>query len=255
MKSAADLYLDLLKKCLINSIYRDVSLERAGPMQPIIGTNEFNSERRAQGSDWPSLAHSMVGMERLSNVQTCIVTILEDKVPGDLIECGVWRGGATILMQGVLAAYSVTGRKVWVADSFKGLPAPSPEKFPLDKDLNFNRYKYLAVSREEVCDNFRRYGLLEDNVQFLEGWFKDTLPAAPIEHLALLRIDGDLYESTTDALESLYPKVSPGGFVIIDDFNDILACRQAVLDYRGRNGISALMNTIDWSGIYWRVEA
>ncbi|HUQ77176.1 MAG TPA: TylF/MycF/NovP-related O-methyltransferase, partial [Burkholderiales bacterium] len=93
---------------------------------------------------------------------------------------------------------------------------------------------------------------LDEQVRFLKGWFRDTLPGAPVQRLAVLRIDGDLYESTMDALTHLYPKLQPGGYCIIDDYHDIPACRQAVLDYRERHGIDEEIMTIDWSAIFWR---
>jgi O-methyltransferase len=107
-----------------------------------------------------------------------------------------------------------------------------------------------------VQANFARYGLLDGQVRFLPGWFRDTLPCAPIEHLALMRLDGDLYESTIIALESLYPKLSPGGFVIIDDYDGWdPGCRTAVHDFRDRHGIEAPIVHIDWAGVWWQREA
>ncbi len=247
-----DYYLDLMKRCLANFIYQDAMLVRSGPWQPIVAAQEFDPRRRSIGLDWPAVAHSMIGLERLNNLQFCIEKVLADGVPGDLIETGVWRGGATILMRAVLKAHEVTDRKVWVADSFAGLPPPDPAKYPHDQGLTFNQYAYLAVSLEQVQENFRRYGLLDDQVRFLKGWFCDTLPTAPIERLAVLRVDGDLYQSTIEALTNLYPKLAPGGYVIVDDYNDIPACRQAVTDYRDAQGISSPIMQIDWTGIYWR---
>jgi len=110
----------------------------------------------------------------------------------------------------------------------------------------------LAVPLERVQDNFRRYGLLDSQVRFLKGWFRDTLPTAPIDRLAILRLDGDLYESTIQALDSLYDKLSPGGFVIVDDFHNVAACRQAVHDFRNNRGITDPIQTIDWGGAFWR---
>ena len=131
----------------------------------------------------------MVGRARLENVEECVSTVLADGVPGDLVECGVWRGGVTILMRGMLAAYGITDRTVWVADSFEGLPPPES---PQDKlDLSQELCPELAVTRERVSASFERFGLLDDQVRFLPGWFKDTLPRAPIERMAVLRLDGD----------------------------------------------------------------
>ncbi len=254
MAIAEELYLDLMKRCLTNLIYQDMKVVRSAPFQPIVGTEPFDATSRAQGGDWPAFAHTMIGLKRLDNIQSCMEKVLSESVPGDVIEAGVWRGGAAIFMRAVLAVYGVKDRRVWAADSFEGLPPPNPTKYPDDRGLAFNQYSYLAVSLEEVRENFRRYGLLDEQVRFLKGWFRDTLPTAPIERLAVVRIDGDLYESTMDALVNLYPKLSVGGYLIIDDYNDILACRQAVTDYRVSHAISIPIKPIDWTGIYWRHE-
>src|SRR5262249_28776794 len=152
-----------------------------------------------------------------------ITDVIQRKVPGDLIECGAWRGGATIFMRAVLQVYGVNDRNVWVADSFEGLPKPDEKNFPDDKGIDLWAYKDLAVSVDQVKANFQRYGLLDDHVKFLVGWFKDTLPKAPIDKLAILRVDGDLYESTWEALAALYPKLSVGGYTIVDDYGAIPA--------------------------------
>jgi O-methyltransferase len=215
----------------------------------------YNPARRAEGKGWPLHAHTMVGEQRLANVQQCLVTALRDGVPGDVIETGVWRGGSVILMRATLAAYQETKRIVWVADSFQGLPPPDPGRYPADAGIDLHRYTELAVSADEVRANFARYGLLDDQVRFLEGWFRDTLPTAPIERLGLLRLDGDMYESTWDALDNLYPKLSPGGFAIVDDYRSIDACRRAVDDYRTRHDIREPIEEVDWSAVYWRRAA
>ena len=99
---------------------------------------------------------------------------------------------------------------MWVADTFAGLPKPRPELYPADEGLDYTMHTELAVSVEQVRANFSRYGLLDDRVRMLPGLFSDTLAGAPIESIAVMRLDGDLYESTTDALRALYPRLSPG---------------------------------------------
>lgn len=245
------LYLDLIKKSLINHIYQDAGLDYAhGEVKP------YDSAVREQGKDWPVRAHTMIGLKRLDNLQACIESVLKNNVPGDLIETGVWRGGATILMRAVLKAYGVTNRNVWVADSFQGLPKPDTEKYPEDSFLaqnNIQDIKELAVGLEEVKSNFRKYDLLDGRVKFLKGWFKDTLPSAPIKKLAVLRLDGDLYESTILALRHLYPKLSIGGYVIIDDYNGLDdACKKAVNYYRKKHHITEPIIKIDSEGIFWQ---
>jgi O-methyltransferase len=110
----------------------------------------------------------------------------------------------------------------------------------------------LAVSLERVQENFRRYGLLDGQLRFLKGWFRDTLPTAPVERLAVRRLDGDLYESTIQALDSLFDKLSAGGFVIVDDYGNVAACRKSVGDFRTERAITDHIQTIDWGRISWR---
>jgi O-methyltransferase len=195
----------------------------------------------------------MIGLERLNNLESCITDVIHRGIPGDLIETGVWRGGATIFMRGVLKAFRDTSRTVWVADSFQGLPRPDIDRYPQDAgDTYWESNNVFAVSLDEVRANFAKYGLLDDQVRFLEGWFKDTLPGAPIERLAVLRLDGDMYSSTADALTHLYPKLSVGGYVIIDDYNNEPRCRQAVDDFRAARGITEQIQDIDWTGVFWQ---
>jgi hypothetical protein len=237
-----DLYINIIKKIITNTIYEDASYQNG----------QFNLLQREHGYDWPTVAHTMVGMKRLDNIQFCLEEVLKNQVPGDCIETGVWRGGACILMRAILKAHNDTTRKIWVADSFEGLPPPNEVKYPKDKDLNLYLYPMLAVSLDRVQSNFKKYDLLDNQVVFLKGLFADTLPKAPITQLALLRLDGDLYESTMDALVYLYPKLSIGGYIIIDDYGCIPACQAAVHDYRAQHNIQEVMIGIDYSGIYWQ---
>jgi len=240
-----DRYVDLLIRTLANTIYEDVSMH---PKQD----RAYRSELRREGADWPQAAHTMVGLRRLQNLADLVRRTLDEGVPGDFIETGVWRGGCCILMRGVLAAASVDDRKVYVADSFEGLPPPNAEAYPKDEGLHLEGIAELAVSLEQVKANFDRYGLLDDQVVFVKGWFSQTLPALEAGPFALIRLDGDLYESTYVALEALYPKLSPGGYVIIDDYGAVAQCREAVADYRTQQGIDAPIHTVDWTGAWWR---
>jgi len=272
---AADRYLSLLKGCLTRSLFleeqrREVHLAglhaslwgafkrlEKGRDWRIVQRAPVNAKERAAGRDLPQDGETMIGQARLDNIQQCVTSVLEDNVPGDLIETGVWRGGAAILMRAVLSAYGVTDRVVWLADSFEGVPPPNIDEYPADEGLDLSRIPVLAVSAEQVKANFARYDLLDDQVRFLVGWFKDTLPTAPIDRLAVLRLDGDLYESTTDAITALYPKLSVGGYLIVDDYNAPLvgkACSQAIRDYRAKHDITEPMLEIDWTGVYWRRE-
>jgi macrocin-O-methyltransferase TylF-like protien len=246
---AAKLYLDLLKKSLTNTLLHEEPSRDESPqfiyqfIQHYIAGN----------------AITMLPVTRLDNIQDSIIDLLKRRIPGDLIETGVWRGGAAIFMRAVLKAYEVTDRQVWVADSFAGLPAPDAALFPNEAKFQSaplvrNIYKNFAVDLETVKRNFASYGLLDDSVRFLEGWFKDTLPAAPIERLAMMRLDGDFYESTVDALTGLYDKLSVGGYVIIDDYGEDNwnYCRRAVDEFRADRRIADPLVRVDDKCCYWQ---
>lgn len=240
-----DSYLSLMQDCLTNRIYEDPPLRSESSRQ-------YDAKKRECGMDWPSVAHTMIGSVRMANLRALAETIISERIPGDFLEAGVWRGGACIFMRAILKAYEETGRRVWVADSFAGLPPPDAARYPADAGQKFHEYPELAVPLAEVQRNFARYGLLDDQVAFLQGWFKDTLPDASIDRLALLRVDGDLYESTMNVLESLYSRLVPGGFVIIDDYGIVEPCRQATDDFRARHHIEEELNVIDDTGVFWR---
>ena len=240
-----DAYLTLLLKTIVGTIYRD----------PPLRSPAYDDGMRDRGLDWPSRAHSMIGIQRMQNLRDVVESVLRDGVPGDLIETGVWRGGACIFMRGIFFAHGVTDRRVWVADSFEGLPAPDKERYPADEGDKFHSYEELAVGLDEVRDNFARYGLLDQQVVFLKGWFRDTLKSAPIERLAVLRLDGDMYESTMEALDALYVRLSPAGFVIVDDYHVVPGCKQAVDDFRAAHGVHETLREIDGTGVFWQRSA
>jgi O-methyltransferase len=228
-------------------------------LDPILIIDDSNLLRRCAGTTfdgtiWPENGETMIGYKRLSNIEHCLLDIIAKGVAGDVIETGAWRGGACIFMREILDAYDVPDKKVWVADSFEGLPKPNDLAYPADRNDTHHSYSALSVSLEDVQQNFSKYGLLDDRVVFLKGWFKDTMPTAPITQLSLLRLDGDMYESTIDVLMHLYPKLSIGGYCIVDDWGAVPACRKAVEDYRKVLAITERIQFIDWTGIYWKKE-
>ena len=271
---SAQLYLDLIKKCLTSFIYpetyRPINTRPsrrlhtiAWAMYPMVTAllaklnlklfryEPFNQALREDGHDWPAEADTMIGLKRLDNLQYCVTEVIRKNVPGDFIETGVWRGGASIFMRAVLKVYGDQTRLVWVADSFQGLPKPDGRYHQDAGDRHWEMSHTLGISLEQVKSNFTRYGLLDEQVRFLVGWFKDTLPTAPVEQLAVLRLDGDMYSSTMDALQSLYHRLSVGGYVIIDDYGAVPNCKQAVDDFRAEHKITEQLHQIDWTGVFW----
>ena len=245
------LYLNHLKRSLMDINNRDVP-------ESIIDPPSFEEGTKPEWFEhfWFGNALTMCGTKKLDSVQFCVESCLNDGVPGDFIECGVWRGGVCMWMRGILAAHGVMDRTVWVADSFQGMPKPPEDS--LDMRLyNFPQLieaNHWAVDIDMVKANFQRYGLLDQQVQFLPGWFQDTLPEAPVEHIAVLRLDGDYYQSTMDILNNLYPRLMSGGYVIVDDWglDQICGEKQAVIDYRDAHGITDEIIEVDWQSVYWR---
>jgi Macrocin-O-methyltransferase (TylF) len=249
--NAVGLYLDLLKRSLTNTLH---AAEPHTNQESEMGFVDDFIQHYIKGP-----AVSMLPLSRFDNLQSCITKVVDANVPGDLIETGVWRGGATIFMRAVLRSLGVTDRMVWVADSFEGLPEPDAERFPVEAKTHGgtvmrHAYNHFAVSLEEVQLNFKAYGMLDAQVKFLKGWFKETLRKAPIEALAIMRLDGDYYESTMDALTNLYDRLSIGGYCIVDDYGEDswTYCRKAVDDFRLERGIVDSMISVDSKCVFWQ---
>ena len=269
-------YLDLLARALVNLIYpehelrmehlarhgvsddprgdartlRDIRTQEAETLAALVGS-------KVEGHNWrgqvTSQAHTMIGLRRLENLERCAARVFADGVPGDFLEAGVCQGGASIFLRALQVAYDEADRRTWVADSFAGLPAPEhPQDVAHGMDFTEPAQPWLAASLESVQENFRTYDLLSDHVRFLPGWFADTLPSAPVEQLAVLRVDADLYASTRDALDALYDKVSLGGYVVIDDYCAFEPCRAAVDEFRSGRGITDELHRVDWTAVFWR---
>ncbi|MEZ4553687.1 MAG: TylF/MycF/NovP-related O-methyltransferase [Dehalococcoidia bacterium] len=303
----SSVYLDMVKRTLCNLVYEDQPFWAQRPGGPMVALPPFDPRIRTLGQDAPSLAHTMVGWQRLTNIEWCGSEVIEQDIPGDFVETGVARGGAAIFMRAVLRAHGVTDRRVIACDTFEGFPEPpsgavqrgvarvvlkgvslltrvpsrrwqmalyrwiearqrsfppsvdpSPEiidtwmgmiRFYADHPSFFEKDQY---SLRAVRSHFARYGLLDSQVLFLQGFFADTLPRTPIDSIAVLRLDGDTYESTRSVLDLLYDKVSPGGYVIIDDYLTFSDCKRAVDGFRSERGIMDAIVEIDECGVYWK---
>jgi O-methyltransferase len=262
-----ELYLDLMKRALTRALtarglerhtfktkrwiypiikrvldHRHLELVRIKPSTP-----EDYLESGHAATNRVEDAETMLGTRQLDHMQAAIVKILDEKILGDVLEAGVWRGGMTIFMRAVLKAYAVTDRTVWVVDSFEGLP---------EIDRSLDRFEWntgdMAIPLEEVKQAFERYGLLDSQVTFLKGLFSATLPTCLVPALAILRVDADLYSSTVDALRNLYPRLSSGGYAIFDDYMNLPDCRRAIDEYRNAHGIAEPIVRIDKRAVFWR---
>jgi len=225
----ANSYFQTLKLSLTGELLKTESLVPGTGTADQLKKKPFDAHLRSQGMDWPSHGLTMVGRMRLENIERLLLNMIDAHVPGDFVECGVWRGGSSLFARGVLKALNVHDRKVHLVDSFEGLPKASQAK---DRDV-WSEMDFLKVSLEEVQEPFRQLGLLDHGVAFHKGFFQHSLPPlrkqllASNRTIAVLRMDGDMFESTMDILYNLYDLISVGGCIIIDDFT-IQEAKEAV---------------------------
>lgn len=248
-------YLDLLKLCLCDLAGPTTMSVGVGDDGAVVARQLGGTERkmRVAGMDWPLQGLTMSGLYRLDDLQSCVESVVRDEIPGDFIETGTWRGGASIFMRAALDALNDDERTVHVADSFRGFPGAKDGATNADDRL-YSGFDFLAVSVDEVQANFARLGC-EEGVRFVPGFFEETLPGLADHRWAILRLDGDTYEATRVALRSLYPGLSVGGYVIVDDYGAFDGCRAAVDEFRRENGIVDPLEAVDWSCVRWRREA
>jgi len=250
-------YLDVLKLCLCD-LGGTRTLSVARTTEGDVMSRELAGDQlrfRTAGLDWPLQGLTMVGLARLDDLQACVESISRDGVPGDVIEAGSWRGGASMLMRATLDSLGGEPRTVWVADSFQGFPeAQRNGREGYDLGVDLAGCDFLAVPLEEVQASFARFGL-QRGVNFVQGFFEDTLPTLSDRRWSIVRLDGDTYDATRLALDSLYPGLAAGGYLIVDDYLPLDECRQAVDDFRREHGITEPLVEVDWSCARWRRQS
>jgi cephalosporin hydroxylase len=266
---AARRYLDLLRDALLDRHYLENELriehllqclgaglavdrdKLANPARHMSGAMRQLQQERDSGElprtgaalETPrsdGLAYASVGRVRLDHLEACLDAIRDDGVEGDLVEVGTGRGGGAIFMRGFVEAYELSDSRVWVADRFDGRGSAGnggSSTFP--PDLNI------------VREGFARFGLLDEGTIFLQGPPAETLAEASIGQVALLRVDSGDPEEVRVVLETLYERVAPGGFVVVDDYGSA-ECRVAVDQFLSEHGVAEPLERIDWSGAAWR---
>eukprot|EP00560_Eucampia_antarctica_P000568 CAMPEP_0197836816 /NCGR_PEP_ID=MMETSP1437-20131217/30079_1 /TAXON_ID=49252 ORGANISM="Eucampia antarctica, Strain CCMP1452" /NCGR_SAMPLE_ID=MMETSP1437 /ASSEMBLY_ACC=CAM_ASM_001096 /LENGTH=326 /DNA_ID=CAMNT_0043443291 /DNA_START=411 /DNA_END=1391 /DNA_ORIENTATION=+ len=248
---AQEMYLEMIKGLVSGTSFNDAE-KSVSPGSTFKTFRPFNLEVRQGGMDWTYLGDTMTGWKRLDNIRKLLKSVVEDTIPGDYIETGVWRGGASVYARAVLDVLGQTDRLSYVCDSFAGLP---PGDRSLDRnDKNWDSmHWYLAVSDDVVARNFQKFGFLNSNVIFAKGFFNETMPhlKKKSNHFSVMRLDGDMYESTVDVLYNLYDKLSIGGYVIMDDWS-WFPSRTACEDFFKVHGIEPEIIQIDKLSAYWK---
>lgn len=203
--------------------------------------------------------YTMTSNPRIHAVERSIRYIVEANIPGDIVECGVWRGGSSMA-----AAYSLmdagdTSRTLWLFDTFDGMPKPTNKdlswtgsdamrRWSREADGSDKGSKWLRVDVEEVRQNLNSTGYPADNITLTKGMVQDTLPGNTVGDISLLRLDTDFYESTKIELELLWPKLSKGGVLIVDDYGRWLGQREAVDAFFKEQNLPILLSRIDEYG-------
>ncbi len=245
-------YLDLLKIALCDLAGASTVSVGADADGTVMSRELRGDGRRLRvaGMDWPLQGLTMVGMPRLDDLQRCVEDVVADGVPGDLIEAGSWRGGASMLMRASLDTLG-DDRTVYVADSFQGFPQLDDGD---EHGARLSAFGFLAVPEEEVRESFIRLGL-DHGVELVPGFFEETLARVADRAWAIVRLDADSYGATRFALECLYPRLALGGYLVIDDYGSFDGCRRAVDEFRASHGIDEPIEAIDHTGARWRRDS
>ncbi len=190
------------------------------------------------------LEFSLVGWQGMEATYDCTKKVLEEKTLGALVECGVAQGGSALLIALVNQKFGDGTRRLWLFDSYEGLPEPTPEDFKNGKTGEHVRPlpkgSCLGTIEEVSRLLFDQHSLGRRDIELVKGWFQDTLPQTrgKVGPIALLRLDGDWYESTKVCFDMMFDQVSEGGFVILDDYFTCYGCKRATdefLQARGKN--------------------
>jgi O-methyltransferase len=200
--------------------------------------------------------YTMTSKERMYALYKATEYVVNSKIPGDFVECGVWKGGSVMLIAHTLLRLKVKNRKLYLYDTFTGMTKPSKEDYTLsdhklahltwkqEVKTDYNNWAYTPLSA--VKKNLFGCGYPKNNIVFAKGRVEDTLPKKAPKHIALLRLDTDWYESTNHELIYLYPKISKGGILIIDDYGHFAGSKKAVDEYFAKKPL--FLNRIDYSG-------
>ena len=197
--------------------------------------------------------YTMTTPPRVYALVRAVEYVVARGVPGAIVECGVWRGGSMMAAALTLLRLGVTDRALYLYDTFSGMPPPSEvdttrsgvRAADLLAQEDEDSHIWAIASLPDVRAALLSVGYPEQQIHFVEGLVEETLPAEAPEEIALLRLDTDWYRSTKHELEQLYPRLAPGGVLILDDYGHWQGARRAVDGYFGENRITLLLNRVD----------
>ena len=236
-----DAYIDLIKRSVTNYLYLGGDASAAD----FRAVTHYDLDQSQWTIDPLGRPLTLLTKAQLDLIEKAVLDLEERKIPGDYLEAGVWRGGAIVLMRALLEAYGIERRRVFAANSFAGIPR---NVRAINDPVDQWRDRWVA-SLGEVQQNIARFGLLDDRIAFVVGFFAESLRQLAGQKFALIRLDSNSYDSVETSLQHLYPLLSVGGIVIIDDWH-LSGCRTAVQDYRSRHGIRDEIQEYE-ANAYW----
>ena len=233
--------------------YEIIKLEEQGVPTDILADKEFMALYLS------CKPYTMTSVERMYTLYLSVLHVLDNNLEGDFVECGVWRGGSSMLMAKCLQLRGRTDKKIYLYDTFGGMTKPEDvdvstrtnqvamEKFE-ETSTSEDSADWCYASLDEVQQNMYATGIDPSNLQFVKGKVEETIPQTMPEKIALLRLDTDWYKSTKHELEHMYPILVKDGILIIDDFGHWDGCKKAVIEYFADRPETALINRIDVAG-------
>lgn len=203
-------------------------------------------------------AFTRTSVERMFAMYQATRYVSRSSIPGAIVECGVWRGGSCMMSALALQALNDTSRELWLYDTYEGMSAPSEHDTDwrgvratelLERGVtNKETSVWCLATLEDVQTNLARTGYPRDRVHFVKGMVEDTIPTQAPAQIAILRLDTDFYESTAHELRHLYPRIAPGGVLIIDDYGHWAGARKATDEFFEELGNPVMLNRIDYTG-------
>lgn len=201
---------------------------------------------------------TMTSAARMFALFKAVEYVVQTGIPGDFVECGVWRGGSAMVIAYTLQRLGVSDRRIWLYDTFTGMSAPTdldhklrstePAMVKWNASRRANHVDWCYSPLDEVRANMESTGYPRERLVYVRGKVEETLPSQAPDRVALLRLDTDFYESTAHSLRCLYPQLAAGGVLILDDYGSWHGAKVAVDEYVQQHGVSMLLNRIDNAG-------
>ncbi len=201
--------------------------------------------------------YSMTSLERMYALYKAVLYVIQAKIPGDFVECGVWKGGSAMIIAETLKALGVTDRNIYLYDTFEGMPEPDERDIKIrtgatGKSMwlgNQNSGGWCNISIEEVTENVLKTGYPKERFIFVKGKVEDTIPTTMPNAIAILRLDTDWYASTIHEFNNLYPLLSESGVLMIDDYGSWSGSRDATDQYFKEHTISMYLHRVDMARV------